>query len=674
MMRTFDGNLLPRFGLGRLRSLNNFGHKQDHFIVHELVKLGRDEVLEHLVQRHGFDVNVQRGRDQSTPLHLSLWNKSQPTSSLLRQLGADETITNCWGEDASAVDEVASTRQASYATLVLACKEPGEVLMLVDKHLPEFSSRDIVMAYHRLGQLTSTYDPQKCQYSNSERSSWKDSPTVATLSEACLGAVEDDDASNWLLLLVGLSMFPSPLAVKLVATRLNVRSMPVGNFDNHTHAMMLVYLAKTHTKEDFAVCLRCLGDTTAQRIDHEELDLAFISKVMWAFSKRSVHHSGLVGAVAKKIEVLTEDVVCAGQTASMLAWALAKQVAFQEPQYKGSRHKLAMFIKHLVPVLDDQQTCNILWALSKLKVAVPDVFKMLMDRANDVVYVATVFRYHERRSEECRIIQWSQVCIAFKYFQRAFPSKRELLPHRFARDLADIVDGNVHEELSHTSGLSDRSLRKLDEMLRNDFDFEFEPEDSLEAASINDIPEHITQSNAQSARLLLCRASQPSAPGLIQLVNLKFARSPEALRRALMEGEDLRPCRDEMRAAGFDVTLDSGAKVFVKPEHYEPLRQKIDESGQVLYSSNVIISKDFLPDLMQAVQRVPSRSVGKQARQQELTMATSTSTPQDLEAEVSESVKSMKLSIGFEVKHTFISIFVKSSLCSVPMGRAARSA
>jgi len=161
-----------------------------------------------------------------------------------------------------------------------------------------------------------------------------------------------------------------------------------------------------------------------------------------------------------------------------------------------------------------------------------------MDRANDVVYAATVFRYHERRSEECKIIQWSQVCIAFKYFQRAFPSKRHLLPHRFATDLADIVDGNVHEELSYTSGLSDRSLRKLDEMLRNDFDFEFEPEDSLEAASTNDIPEHITQSNAQSARLLLCRASQPSASGMIQLVNLKFARSPEALRRALMEGGD----------------------------------------------------------------------------------------------------------------------------------------
>jgi len=77
---------------------------------------------------------------------------------------------------------------------------------------------------------------------------------------------------------------------------------------------------------------------------------------------------------------------------------------------------------------------------------------------------------------------------------------------------------------------------------------------------------------------------------------------------------------------------------------------------------------------MQAVQRVPSRSVGKQARQQELTMATPASTPHDLEAEVSESVKSMKLSIGFEVKHTFISIVVKSSLHSVPMDRAARSA
>eukprot|EP00929_Paragymnodinium_shiwhaense_P084705 TRINITY_DN45317_c0_g2_i1.p1 TRINITY_DN45317_c0_g2~~TRINITY_DN45317_c0_g2_i1.p1 ORF type:complete len:701 (+),score=101.20 TRINITY_DN45317_c0_g2_i1:101-2203(+) len=676
MIRTFDDNLLPRFGLDTLRMLDNFGFRQDHFIVHELVKLGRAEVLEHLVQRHGFAVNVQRGRDHNTPLHLSLWNKSQPMSSLLRRLGADETMKNCWGEDASAVDEVASTRQLSYSALVMACTEAREVLKLVDEHLSEFSALDTVTAYHRLGQLSSTYDPQMCKYSNSGESPCEGLPTLATLSKACLEAVEDDGASKWRVLLVGLSMFPCPLAVNLLAKRLNARPMPVESFDNHTHGLMLVFLAKIRAGAQFEECLRALGDTTARRIDKEELDLGFVSKVMWAFSKKSVHHSVLVRAVAKKIEVLTEDVPCDGQSASMLAWALAKQRTFQEPEHTVPRCKLALFIKSLVPKLDDQQTCNILWAVSKLRIAFLDLFKTLMDRANVVMYAATVFRYHERKSEECKIIQWSQVCFAYRYFQNSFPSKLGLLPQRLARDVADIVDGNVHEKLSHGSGLSVRSLRQLDDMLRNNIDFEFEwkPEDSLEAASADGIPEHVTQSNAQSARIVLFSASQPPASEMIQLINLKFARSPEALRRALMEGEELRTCRDKMQAAGFDITLDSGAKVFVKPEQYEPLGQKIKEVGVVLYSSNVIISKEFLPRLTQAVQRVPSRSVGKQARQQGLTITAPMSTPHDLDVEVSESVKSMEQSVGFAVKHTFINIVVPSSLCSVPIGRAVRSA
>merc|ERR1712110_1186992 len=71
---------------------------------------------------------------------------------------------------------------------------------------------------------------------------------------------------------------------------------------------------------------------------------------------------------------------------------------------------------------------------------------------------------------------------------------------------------------------------------------------------------------------------------------------------------------------------------------------------------------------------VSSRVVGKQAHQQGLNITTPISTPHGPEVEVAESVISMEQSVGFGIKHTFINIVVKSSLCSVPIGRAVQSA
>jgi len=57
-----------------------------------------------------------------------------------------------------------------------------------------------------------------------------------------------------------------------------------------------------------------------------------------------------------------------------------------------------------------------------------------------------------------------------------------------------------------------------------------------------------------------------------------------------MKSPDLEPCSCDLEQHGYTVELDSGAKVFVDPELYEPVLEAIRLGGWVLYPEHVIVN------------------------------------------------------------------------------------
>lgn len=99
MIDTFD-NLVRQFGTDALHSYADQGTKHKHTIVHELTKKKMPRVLKHLVTAHSFNINVQRGSDQCTALHMARWSENTALADALIELGADGSLRNSYGEPA----------------------------------------------------------------------------------------------------------------------------------------------------------------------------------------------------------------------------------------------------------------------------------------------------------------------------------------------------------------------------------------------------------------------------------------------------------------------------------------------------------------------------------------------------------------------------------------------
>jgi len=102
-----------------------------------------------------------------------------------------------------------------------------------------------------------------------------------------------------------------------------------------------------------------------------------------------------------------------------------------------------------------------------------------------------------------------------------------------------------------------------------------------------------------SGALLGTRAEQ----GLYVLL-LKFTRSPQIFREALMTCPELAECRQKLENCGFAIELDSGAKVFVQPDHYDALLEAIRLSNWSLDPSHVIVESNLEAVVVQLVTRL----------------------------------------------------------------------
>ena len=68
-----------------------------------------------------------------------------------------------------------------------------------------------------------------------------------------------------------------------------------------------------------------------------------------------------------------------------------------------------------------------------------------------------------------------------------------------------------------------------------------------------------------------------------------------------------------MEERGFAVELDSGAKVFVRPEHYVPVKEALRLGGWPLHADNVLVDPELEATLLEVLGRLP-REAGVRVR------------------------------------------------------------
>merc|ERR1712037_545334 len=92
----------------------------------------------------------------------------------------------------------------------------------------------------------------------------------------------------------------------------------------------------------------------------------------------------------------------------------------------------------------------------------------------------------------------------------------------------------------------------------------------------------------------------------------QYSSNPKSFQDALLQGPELRDCREALQKAGLSPQLPCGAKLLIKPCEVKPVLEALQLSGdmQKLNASHVIVGADFEDALAAAVAnlRVRSRS------------------------------------------------------------------
>ena len=125
---------------------------------------------------------------------------------------------------------------------------------------------------------------------------------------------------------------------------------------------------------------------------------------------------------------------------------------------------------------------------------------------------------------------------------------------------------------------------------------EEEPNAQVSAAILHSKPQE--QINAQSV-------DGESHPGY-QIYLDAYSKTPKEWKDALETSQLLKSCRHALTIAGYSWELqDSGAKIFVRPEHFDAVSQALAEHDLQKY--NVIVAEEFVGLLEETIQQMSSR-------------------------------------------------------------------
>jgi hypothetical protein len=97
----------------------------------------------------------------------------------------------------------------------------------------------------------------------------------------------------------------------------------------------------------------------------------------------------------------------------------------------------------------------------------------------------------------------------------------------------------------------------------------------------------------------------PLPEGMEDLYLISFTRCPREFRAGLLEGPVLQDCRKAMGEAGLSTELETGTKIFCKPELYNAARKAIQRFEESLRPYHVIVTEEFRPMVMQIVKAFP---------------------------------------------------------------------
>eukprot|EP00931_Biecheleriopsis_adriatica_P116537 TRINITY_DN92172_c0_g1_i1.p1 TRINITY_DN92172_c0_g1~~TRINITY_DN92172_c0_g1_i1.p1 ORF type:complete len:551 (-),score=103.83 TRINITY_DN92172_c0_g1_i1:100-1752(-) len=152
--------------------------------------------------------------------------------------------------------------------------------------------------------------------------------------------------------------------------------------------------------------------------------------------------------------------------------------------------------------------------------------------------------------------------------------------------------------------------------------------------------------------------SDPSVP----VVLLQFSQTKAWFRDVLLHGSHLQEERDALAEAGFSPVLDSGAKIFVKPDTYEAVAQHFDESWE-LKTSHVIVAMGLKDKVLNAVNKAlaqaskQERGTAKVKYQEQLDIPLGRIAPSQAAMPPDETP-------DYVVKHTFVHVPTSGSMRS----------
>ena len=131
-----------------------------------------------------------------------------------------------------------------------------------------------------------------------------------------------------------------------------------------------------------------------------------------------------------------------------------------------------------------------------------------------------------------------------------------------------------------------------------------EPNAQVSAAILHSKPQE--QINTQSV-------DSESSQGY-QIYLDAYSKNPMELKDALETSQLLKPCRHALAIAGYSWELqDSGAKIFVRPEHFDAVNQALAEHDLQKY--NVIVAEEFVGLLEETIQQMSSVFYGHDCEQ-----------------------------------------------------------
>jgi len=161
--------------------------------------------------------------------------------------------------------------------------------------------------------------------------------------------------------------------------------------------------------------------------------------------------------------------------------------------------------------------------------------------------------------------------------------------------------------------------------------------------------QHVGSVNAQISDALIKDSSACDGP---RVLLLRFSRPSAALRQNLLNADELSSCRAALESQGLPVELASGAKVFVRPEHYDPALTAIRLYGLTLYKNHVIVDPDLEDIVVQLAKQIHGRSFTYPKRRDLVPLG------------LAEWATAMDEDVI--ITRTFVEIRVCSSMCSEP--------